>query len=54
MDIFRGKVVDVTSKSYTIEVTGTGDKIHAMINLLKPIGIREIIRTGRVAIQRGD
>ena len=54
VDIFRGKVVDVTSKSYTIEVTGTEDKIQAMLNLLKPMGIREIIRTGRVAIPRGD
>ena len=54
VDIFRGKVVDVTSKSYTIEVTGTEDKIQAMLNLLKPMGIREIIRTGSVAIPRGD
>ena len=54
VDIFRGKVVDVTAKSYTIEATGTEDKIVAMIRLLKPMGIREIIRTGRVAIPRGD
>lgn len=54
VDIFRGKVVDVTPKTYTIEVTGTEDKILAMVNLLKPMGIREIIRTGRVAIPRGD
>ncbi len=54
VDIFRGKVVDVTPKTYTIEVTGTESKIQAMLNILKPMGIREIIRTGRVAIQRGD
>ena len=54
VDIFRGKVVDVTQKTYTIEVTGTQEKILAMVNLLKPMGIREIIRTGRVAIPRGD
>ncbi len=54
VDIFRGKVVDVTSRSYTIEVTGTEEKIRAMIGLLKPMGIREIIRTGRVAVSRGD
>jgi acetolactate synthase I/III small subunit len=54
VDIFRGKVVDVTAKSYTIEVTGTEDKILAIVRLLKPMGIREIIRTGRVAIPRGD
>jgi acetolactate synthase-1/3 small subunit len=54
VDIFRGKVVDVTPKTYTIEVTGTEDKIRALLHLLKPMGIREIIRTGRVAIPRGD
>jgi acetolactate synthase-1/3 small subunit len=54
VDIFRGKVVDVTSKTYTVEVTGTEDKILAIVRLLKPMGIREIIRTGRVAVPRGD
>jgi len=54
VDIFRSKVVDVASKTYTIEVTGTEDKIVAMIDLLRPMGIREIIRTGRVAVPRGD
>ncbi len=54
VDIFRSKVVDVTPKSYTIEVTGTEEKIQAIINLLRPMGIREIIRTGKVAIPRGD
>lgn len=54
VDIFRGKVVDVTAKTYTIEATGSQEKILAMIRLLKPMGIREIIRTGRVAIPRGD
>ncbi len=54
VDIFRGKVVDVTAKTYTVEVTGTEDKILAIVRLLKPMGIREIIRTGRVAIPRGD
>ncbi len=54
VDIFRSKIVDVTQKTYTIELTGSEDKITAMINLLKPMGIREIIRTGKVAIPRGD
>jgi len=54
VDIFRGKVVDTTPRTYTIEVTGTEDKIRAMVNLLKPMGIRELTRTGRVAIPRGD
>ncbi len=54
VDIFRGKVVDVTPKTYTVEVTGTESKIRAIIDLLRPMGIREIIRTGRVAVPRGD
>lgn len=54
VDIFRSKVVDVTPKTFTIEVTGTEDKIQAMINLLKPMGIREIVRSGKAAIPRGE
>jgi acetolactate synthase-1/3 small subunit len=53
VDIFRSKVVDVTPKTFTIEVTGSDGKLQAMINLLKPMGIREIVRTGKVAIPRG-
>ncbi len=53
VDIFRSKVVDVTPKTFTIEVTGSDGKLEAMINLLKPMGIREIVRTGKVAIPRG-
>lgn len=52
-DIFRGNIVDVTPKTYTIEVTGDEEKIKAIINLLKPFGIKEIVRTGRIAITRG-
>jgi acetolactate synthase-1/3 small subunit len=52
-DIFRGKVVDVSPKSYTIEVTGDEEKIRAFLELLKPMGIKEIARTGRVALVRG-
>ncbi|UCC66455.1 MAG: acetolactate synthase small subunit [Deltaproteobacteria bacterium] len=52
-DIFRGKVVDIGPKSYTIEVTGDEDKIKAFLELLKPMGIKEISRTGRVALARG-
>lgn len=51
-DIFRGKVVDVTPHSYTIEVTGNEDKIGAIMNLLKQIGIIEVVRTGKAAISR--
>jgi acetolactate synthase-1/3 small subunit len=53
VDIFRAKIVDVAPRCYTIEMTGDGEKINALIQLLKPIGIREVVRTGRVAIARG-
>lgn len=51
-DIFRCKVVDVSPKSYTLEVTGPESKLKAVIELLRPIGIKEIIRTGTIAIMR--
>jgi len=53
-DIFRGKVIDVGSKTYTIEVTGDEKKINALLALLKPLGIKELVRTGRVAMLRGS
>jgi acetolactate synthase-1/3 small subunit len=52
VDIFRGQVVDVSPKSYTLEITGNDKKIQAVVDLLTPIGITEIVRTGRVAIAR--
>jgi acetolactate synthase-1/3 small subunit len=52
VDIFRGQVVDVSPKSYTLEITGNDKKIQAVVDLLTPIGIMEIVRTGRVAIGR--
>lgn len=51
-DIFRASVVDSTPTTYTIEVTGDVNKIEAIINLLQPLGIKELVRTGRVAIAR--
>ncbi len=54
VDIFRGKVVDVGSKTYTLEVTGDDKKISAILSLLKPLGIKELVRTGRVAMVRGS
>jgi len=51
-DIFRARVVDSTQKSYTFQVTGDEKKIAAFIELLKPMGIKEIVRTGKVAITR--
>ncbi len=53
VDIFRAKIVDVSPKAYIIEVTGTEDKVEAMIELLKPLGIQEVVRTGRVTMARG-
>lgn len=53
VDIFRSKIVDVGPRSLIIEVTGGEEKIKAMIELLRPIGIKEIVRTGRVAMHRG-
>jgi acetolactate synthase-1/3 small subunit len=51
-DIFRANVIDSTPTTYTIEVTGDSKKIEAIINLLQPLGIKELVRTGRVAIAR--
>src|SRR5213596_1325094 len=51
-DIFRGKVVDSTPTTYTIEVTGDVRKVEACINLLQPLGLKDLVRTGRVAIAR--
>jgi len=53
-DIFRGKIVDVGSKTYTIEMIGDEKKIGAFLALLKPLGIKELVRTGRVAMIRGS
>ena len=52
VDIFRCKVVDVGLDHYTIEVTGDEGKLRAILNLLKPIGIKEIARTGVIALYR--
>jgi len=52
VDIFRAKVVDMGPDHYTIEVTGTEDKLEAIITLLKPMGIKNIARSGRIALLR--
>jgi acetolactate synthase-1/3 small subunit len=52
VDIFRSKVVDVSSTHYTVELTGTEDKLEAFLTLLKPMGIKEIARTGSIALSR--
>jgi acetolactate synthase-1/3 small subunit len=52
-DIFRGKVVDVSKRSVTIEVTGTDDKIEAFEEMVRPFGLIEMVRTGEIAVSRG-
>jgi len=53
VDIFRAKVVDVDSQIMTMETTGTEDKVNAFIELLRPFGLKEIVRTGKIALSRG-
>ena len=52
-DIFRGKIVDINPYTMTLEVTGDEGKIKALIDLFKPLGIKEIARTGKVSMARG-
>ena len=53
-DIFRGRILDVTDKSYTVELTGTGDKLDAFIQSIEPGAILETVRTGASGIGRGE
>jgi len=53
-DIFRGRIIDVTDKDYTIEVTGTGAKLDAFLKAIDPGAILETVRTGASGIGRGD
>ncbi len=52
-EIFRARIVDVAADSVIVEITGTEDKIEGMIELLRPIGIVEMVRTGQVSMTRG-
>ncbi|MBT4260298.1 MAG: acetolactate synthase small subunit [Nitrospina sp.] len=54
VDIFRAKVIDVSPDNYTVEITGDEGKIKGFLDLLKPLGIKEIVRSGRIAISRGS
>lgn len=54
VEIFRGKIVDVSSKTYTVMITGDEDKLSAFINLIRPLGIKELVRTGPIAMARGE
>lgn len=52
--IFRARIVDVAPDSVIVEITGTEDKVEGMIELLRPIGILEMARTGQIAMTRGE
>jgi acetolactate synthase-1/3 small subunit len=54
VDIFRGRIIDVTDKTYTIELTGTGEKLDAFIEAVRAAGIIEVVRSGVSGIARGE
>jgi acetolactate synthase-1/3 small subunit len=53
VEVFRGRVIDVSTDSLTVEITGTPDKIDAFLNLMKTTGVIELARTGITALARG-
>ena len=53
VDVYRARVVDVSPESLVIETTGTEDKIDSLLDVLRPYGVIELVRTGRVAMARG-
>ena len=53
-EIFRGRVVDVAADSVIVEISGTENKIEAFIDMIRPLGILELVRTGRIAMVRGS
>ncbi len=53
-DIFRGKVVDINNKTVTLEITGPPEKIEAAVNVFLPFGIKEMARSGTIALKRGE
>ncbi len=54
VDIFRASIIDVASDSVTVEVTGDEDKVNSLLELLRGFGIKEVARTGRIALTRGE
>jgi acetolactate synthase-1/3 small subunit len=52
-DVFRARVIDSTSEHFVYEITGSAEKLNAFINLMEPLGLVEVSRTGAVAIARG-
>jgi acetolactate synthase-1/3 small subunit len=53
VEVFRGRVIDVSTDSLSVEITGTSDKIDAFLNLMKTTGVIEVARTGITALARG-
>jgi len=53
VEVFRGRIIDVSTDSLTVEITGTPDKIDAFLNLMKTYGVIELARTGITALARG-
>lgn len=54
VEIFRGKIIDVSPKTYTLLITGDEEKLKAFIALIKPLGIKELVRTGPIVMARGE
>jgi len=54
VDIFRANIVDVAPGSLTVEVTGDEDKLNSLLRLLRDFGVKELSRTGRIALTRGS
>lgn len=53
VDIFRAQIIDIAAESMTVEITGAEDKVDSLINMLRPFGLKELARTGRLAMVRG-
>ncbi len=54
VEIFRAKIIDVSKNTLTVEISGATDKVEALEDMLKQFGIKEIVRTGTIAIERGN
>ncbi|KAA3613826.1 MAG: acetolactate synthase small subunit [Calditrichaeota bacterium] len=52
VEVFRAKIIDICPSGLTVETTGTEDKINAIISMLRPFGLKEVSRTGRIAVKR--
>lgn len=53
VDVFRGKIVDVSAEHVIVEISGTEQKIESFIDLMRPFGVLEMVRSGRIALLRG-